>query len=357
MAKKKAETITGGQFRALMKPPKPGAYLFWGDENYLKHVELTQLKKKLFGESGDSDFDHYIFTDDNYDCGALLSAIMSPAMTGEFKLVELYCLSYADMRRKDDRKQLEDALAAAAESDDTITIIYTTAENFDPGTPKKPSEWMKLLSGYATPVSFEHEPTNRLIMWVQKRFTSDRIIAENSECGYLIDRVGHDMSTLIGEIDKVRSYIHSKERDKLYIADIDYVCCHNREIGAFDFANAIIDAKTDKAFEVLHELRADNENPISILSQVTSIYIDMLSLKLYLDAGVSIDEAAKRLGISLYPAKLRAAKARLCTKGALEAIIGLCADTDSAMKSTAADDYILLERLIVMAAEYRKRNI
>ena len=46
MAKKKAEPITGGQFRALMKPPKPGVYLFWGDENYLKHVELTQLKKK-----------------------------------------------------------------------------------------------------------------------------------------------------------------------------------------------------------------------------------------------------------------------------------------------------------------------
>ena len=58
MAKKKAETITGGQFRAMMKPPKPGVYLFWGDENYLKHVELAQLKKKLFGESGDSDFDH-----------------------------------------------------------------------------------------------------------------------------------------------------------------------------------------------------------------------------------------------------------------------------------------------------------
>ena len=357
MAKKKAETITGGQFRAMMKLPKPGVFLLYGDENYQKHGELALLKKKLFGERGDSDFDHYIFTDDNYDGGALLSAILSPAMTGEYKLVELYCLTFADLRRKEDRKALEDALSAAAESDDTITIIYTTAENFDPGLPKKPSEWMKLLSGYATPVNFEHEPTNRLVAWVQKRFTSDKLIAENNECVYLIDTVGHDMSTLAGEIDKLRAYLHAKERDKLHTADIDYVCCHNREIGAFDFANAIIDARCDKAFETLRELRADNENPVSILAQVTSIYTDMLSLKLYMDAGISVEEAAKRLGLSVYPAKLRAAKAKLCSKGALESIIELCAATDGAMKSSAVDNYILLERLIVMAAEYRKRNI
>ena len=357
MAKKKAETITGGQFRALMKTPSAGVFLFYGDENYQKHGELALLRKKLFGERGDSDFDHYIFTDDNFDGGALMSAMLAPPMTGEYKLVELYCLTYADLRRKEDKKAVEDALSAAADSDDTITIIYTTSENFDPGLPKKPSEWMKLFTAYAVPVSFEHEPTNRLVAWVQKRFTSDKITAENNECIYLIDSVGHDMSTLAGEIDKLRAYIHSKERDKLYTADIDYVCCHNREIGAFDFANAIIDARCDKAFETLAELKAENEKPLSILSQITSIYMDMLSLKLYMDAGISIDEAAKRLGISAYPAKLRAAKAKLCTKGALEAIIELCAATDSAMKSTAADEFVLLERLIVLAADYRKRNI
>ena len=94
-----------------------------------------------------------------------------------------------------------------------------------------------------------------------------------------------------------------------------------------------------------------------ILGGITKIYSDMYSLRIFADAGISPDEAAKRLSMHPYIAKLRMAKAKACEKAALEAVIGLCANTDAALKSSAVDDYVLLERLIVCASQYRRRKV
>ena len=358
MAKSSSKAaMTGGQFRAEMKRPRAGAYLFWGEENFLKRRELDSLRDKLCADESLASFNHFIFTDDNYSADALLSAILAPAMMTELKLVELYCLPFAEYRKKEDADGIESALTAAAESDDTLFLIYTTPENFDPGEPKSPSAWMKLISKYATPVEFAHETSARLVMWVQKHFAADKLIAEPSECSCLIDAVGHDMSVLSGEIDKLCAYLHSKGREKLERVDIDLICPHNKEIGAFEFADAILDSNNEKAFYILADMRLKNEPVQLILSGIFRIYTDLLALKLCSDAGVLPDDAAKRLGMHPYVCKLRMAKAKDCDRRALDGIIGLCAETDAALKSSAADEYVLLERLIVQAAQYRKRKV
>ena len=63
------------------------------------------------------------------------------------------------------------------------------------------------------------------------------------------------------------------------------------------------------------------------------------------------------MGIHPFVAKLRMNKARSCDRRALEGVIDLCAATDSAMKSNATDEYVLLERLIAQASQLRKRRV
>lgn len=352
-----AKAINCGQFRAEMKIPKPGAYLFWGDEGFLKRRELESLRAKLCADESLAAFNHFVFTSDNYSPEALNSAVLAPAMMTDLKLVELYCLPFNELRKKEDSEAIESALKAASESSDTLLIVYTTPENFDPGEGKSPSAWMKLFSKVAVPVEFAHEPTQRLVSWVQKHFTSEKLIAEPDECTYLIDMVGHDMTTLVGEIEKLRCYLKSKERDKLQKADIDLNCPHNKEIGTFDFADAILDSDNDKAFYILSDMHRKNEPAQVVLGGITKIYLDLLTLKIYADSGVTSDDAAKRMGIHPFVAKLRMNKARSSDRRALEGVIDLCAETDAAMKSNAVDEYVLLERLIAQASQLRKRRV
>ena len=349
--------INCAQFHTEMKRPKPGAYLFWGEEGFLKRRELESLREKLCADESLAAFNHFVFTSENYSPEALISAVGAPAMMTDLKLVELYCLPFIEMRKKEDTEAIESALKAASDSADTLLIVYTTPENFDPGEGKSQSAWMKLFSKAAIPVEFAHEPTQRLISWVQKHFTSVSLIAEPDECGYLIDTVGHDMSTLDGEIGKLICYLKSKERDKLQKADIDLICPHNKEIGTFEFADAILDSDNDKAFYILAEMHRKNDPAQIVLTGITKIYLDLLNLKIYSEAGVTPDDAAKRMGIHPFVAKLRMNKARSCDRRALEGAIELCAATDSALKSNATDEYVLLERLIVQVSQLRKRRI
>jgi len=195
------------------------------------------------------------------------------------------------------------------------------------------------------------------MMWVQKHFSSEKIIAEQPECAALIEAVGHDMTTLSGEIAKLCAYLHFKERDKLEITDISMICPHNKEIGAFEFADAILDMNNEKAFYILGDMRMKNEPVPVILGGITKIYTDLYALKLVAEAGLSSDEAAKRLGLHPYVAKIRMAKAKTCERQALEEIIDLCTKTDEMLKSSPVDSYILLERLIVQTCGQRKRKV
>ncbi len=351
------KVISGSAFRTEFAKPKAGAYLFYGEENLLKSRELEAIREKvLTGDSSDT-FNHFVFTRDNFSHDGLISAVYAMPVMAELKLIEIYELPFAEYRKKDDSEGFEAALEAVAESDDTVLIIYTTPENFDPGDAKSPSAYMKLFSKYATPVEFAHETTPRIAKWVQKHFSADKIIAEPVECSYLIDSVGHDMTTLEGEIEKLCAYLHYKERDRLTKVDIDYICPKNKEIGAFDFADSIIDGNSEKSFYILGDMKKKNEPALVILGGIIKIYSDLYSLKLYAEAGVSADDAAKKMGIHPYVAKTRMAKAKSLEREMIEDILSLCAETDEALKLSAAFDYLLIERLIVTAAQLRKRKV
>ena len=351
------KAITGAQFRSEFKRVKAGAFLFYGSENFLKLRELQSLREKICTDENFEVFNHFVFTRDNYSAEALSTAVMSVPMMSDYKLIELYEIPFAEYRKKEDTEGLEAALEAVSESEDTVLVIYTTPENFDAGEAKSPSALFKLFSKYVTPVEFAHESTQRIGLWVQKHFSAEKIVAEPIECNYLIDTVGHDMTTLTGEISKLCAYLHYKERDRLQKTDIDLVCPHNKEIGAFEFADSILDGNNEKSFYILGDMKQKGEPVQVILGGIIKIYSDLLALKLCADASVSPDDAAKRLGLHPYVAKTRMAKAKSCERAALEAIIDLCAETDEALKSSALDDYILLERLIIQVSQYRKRKV
>jgi len=357
MAKAVSKVITAAQFRSDIKQLHAGAWLFYGDENFIKHRELERLREKLCSDGDTAAFHHFIFTQDNYSPDAVMSAVMSPAMLCDFKLIEIYCLPFPEMRKKEDTVGVESFLSAVADSDDTVLILYTTPENFDAGEKKIPSTWFRIISEYAVPVLFEHETSQKLTLWVQKHFTKIGLLADFPECTYLIDTVGHDMAVLSNEIEKLIAYLSANGKNRLQNCDIDSVCPHNKEIGDFAFADAILDADNEKAFYILADYRQKNEAAQVILGSISKIYTDLMYLRLCFDSAIHADQAAVRLKMHPYVAKLRMAKASRTDRRAIEAVLHLCAETDMAIKSSAADEYVLLERLIVRASQYRQKRV
>ena len=119
----------------------------------------------------------------------------------------------------------------------------------------------------------------------------------------------------------------------------------------------MLENNLDKALNILGDMKKRGESVQVILGGIAKIYTDLMLLKTFSDAGVGSDEAAKRLGLHPFVAKLRMTKAKMCDERALTAVIRLCADTDAALKSGSADDYLMLERLIIQAGLLRNRRV
>jgi DNA polymerase-3 subunit delta len=228
-----------------------------------------------------------------------------------------------------------------------ILVLYTEPDELDIGTKKAPSKEFKLLSECLTPVVFEKETPARLSSWIAKHFASELIIAPPDTVSLLLDRCGYDMYALSNEIDKLVCYLKAQGREKLTTEDVIAVCGERKEIAAFDFANAILDLDTAKAFSVLNEMKKQKEKPEIILGSISRVICDLEIIKYATENGISLSDVSKKLKFHEYKAGLYAKSASRTTLDRLRALTEKCYEADLLIKSSKLDNYVILERLVV----------
>ncbi len=337
--------MTPSEFRTELKDPS-GGYLFCGDEDYLKRHYLQSLRKTVV-EEGDV-FNHIVINSESYSPERLFSVMEALPMMAEKKLIELNSL-YISSMSEGELEALCSVLKRLKEYEYNILVIYTEPDELDIGTKKAPSKELKALGETVKPVIFERESPARISSWIVKHFTSELIVAPPDAVGMLIDRCGCDMYTLSGEIDKLSCYLRSQGREKLTTDDVISVCGERKEIAAFDFANAVLDGNTKKAFSVLGELKKQKEKPEIILSGISRVIGDLLVIKTLTENGMTSAEISKRLKLHEYKASLYAKSAARTTLGKLRELTERCYEADMLIKSSRLDNYVILERLVAEA--------
>ncbi len=337
--------MTPNEFRTELKKLK-GGYLFCGEEDYLKRHYLSALRSASVDE-GDA-FNHIILTGDTYSPERLFAAIEALPMMAERKLIEINSL-YISSMSEGELDGLVSVLKCLPEYEYNILVMYTEPDELDIGNKKAPSKELKALSECLTPVIFERETPARLSSWVAKHFASELIIAPPDTVALLIDRCGCDMYALSNEIDKLSCYLKTQGREKLTIDDVIKVCGERKEIAAFDFANAILDLNTEKAFSVLGEMKKQKEKPEIILSGISRVVCDLEIIKYSTENGIPLADVAKKLKFHEYKAGLYAKSASRTTVERLRALSEKCYEADLLIKSSKLDNYVILERLVVEA--------
>ncbi len=340
--------ITSSDFKDKIKFGLSGAYLFFGEEEYMKHYYLTEARKAILGDDGDAMFRHKKLSCADFDTEQITDALTTSAFGfSEGKtLCELHEIQFNSLKEAE-WKALIDMLSEA--SPDVVTVIYTTPDEFDGGNlPKMPSKALTRISEVCEPVHFPREGELKLAKWVAKHFMAEKLLFENGVCELLVDRSGRDMYVLSGEIDKLCAYVKASGRERIDKSDVMQVCCQNLEISAFDFSNALLDSNADRAYAILTDMKLRKEKPIMILSSVTKAVADMYTVKTLLDGGVTEAEISKRLKIHSYRVGLYKKSTARRSAERLSALLSICVDTDIKLKSTSLEDYTEIDKLVVM---------
>ncbi len=345
------QTIDSVKFRAAAKEGLTGGFLFYGEEEYLKHFCLKTARNAVVPDVNDS-FNRIRFDSDNYSLAALEDAIISPPVFAEQKIIELHGAELSKLKDKD-LEAFCAVLELLSDSPETVLVVYTSPAEFDPGLPKRPTATFKALADRLTPVYFEKQSGEKLVKWIGGHFAHNKINVTPDLCRTLMARCGQDMYALSSEIEKLCAYVASKNRSELTKEDIDLLASKHKEIGEFDFSNAILNRDCDLAFYILSDKEAKDKagNDVGlILGSMISIYSAMYRVALCLEEGLSITEAATALKLNEYRCKLYSRALSGRKKEDIAHLLKLCEEADMLLKKGAAKGYCVLSRLIIEAA-------
>lgn len=327
-----------------------GIYLLFGEEEYMKQYYLEKIRKKLIVNEEDAIFLHKKLSCAEINIEQITDALTTSSL-GFFSdgkiLCELHEIPFGALREAE-WKALSEAFSSI--SDDVVAVIYSTSDELDYGAvPKKPSKQLQRLSEYVKPVYFPREGELKLVKWTAKHFAAEKLSFENGVCELIVQYCGRDMLVLSNEITKLCAYVKENGVGTVKNEDVKKVCSRNIEINAFDFSNALMGFQTERALEILTDMKLRKESPSYILGSVLKVITELYSIKTLIDSGYNDMEISKELKIHSYRVGLYKKSLERRSAARLKRLLDICIEADIKMKSTSVDSYTELDKLVILA--------
>ena len=339
------EIIKEDAFRKQLKNGLSGSFLFFGEEDYLKSFSLRAAREAICADETFAVFNDVSIAPIDYTPSALLDALMPPPMMADKKIITINGLAISDMKQSD-LDDLYEVLGALADYDYNVLIISVPSGLIDEGNlPKRPSAVFSELSKYLTPVKFDSVTGARLVGWLQKHFSHHGVNASSDVCSRLIDKCGKSMFTLSSESEKLSYYVLQNGRNEVLLRDVDEVAISVIDSDAYALANAILDGRYADAIEALGVMKFRRVEPVIILSEVSRVICDLVTIKAFLSDGLSNAEIASVLKMNEYKVKIYASAANAKSVDRLRRALLLCSEADLSLK-LSPQGYTAIEKLV-----------
>lgn len=337
---KRLAEINEAQLRKQIKSGEPArAYLFYGEESYLKEYYVSQIREKTVDKAFETFNLHFFEGKDITLDDAVKDAQLLPLMCA----YNLVIMRDYEFERISDVKLIEEYLSDCPET--TVFILWYDAVEPD----VKSAKFKRLIKAFSQ-AGFSVELQRRSDSDIAKLLVSGAkkrgALLDIGNARYLISVSGNDLKVLLNELDKLCGFACGGEITRDIIDDMATKCLQAR---IYDLSRYIVAGNADKAYGVLDTLLTLKEKPIDILATVTSVYVDMYRVKCAKAAGFAYDDVAKYYNYQRRAFALKNA-ARDCaslSREQLRSSLDAIADADIKMKSTAVDNKLLLEELII----------
>ena len=343
MAKKQEQPNGLQELKNDLKQKNPSRlYIFHGEEVFLLHHYLGQLKKLLLDPLTES-FNHHRLNSETFDIQSFADSVENLPMMAEHTFVLVEDIDLFKMNEGDRTKMAE--ILSDIPDYCTVVFAYITAE-------WKPDKRLKKLwdaiQDNASVVEFAKQEQRDLVAWITRHFAAQKKRISSDLCVYLIDITGGTMTALSGEIQKICAYSGAEEIRK---SDIDAVTEPVLDAVVFQMTDQLSAGRYDKALLKLQQLLKMQQEPLAILGAVGGHFRRIGTARTLLDHGRSSQELAKLYGISEYPARKTMEAARRFRPEFCAAAARLVLETDYKIKTSFDDPVRLLELLILELAQ------
>ena len=339
------EEDTLQMLKTAIKTVQPATlYVFHGEEVFLLHHYLEQLKKTVLDELTES-FNFHRFTNETFELRDFADAVENLPMMAERTLVQADDIDIFKLN-EDSRNKLAEVLADIPEYC-TVVFTYETV-GWKPDKRLK-KLWDAVSRGQI--VEFSKQNQRDLVAWIQRHFAAQRKQIAPELCAYLIDITDGTMTSLAGEIKKIAAFSGA---DTICKADIDAVTEPVLDAFVFRMTDQLGAGDYGTALQTLQKLLKMQQEPIAILGAIGGHFRRLSTARTLLDHGRSYAELQKICGLADYPAKKAMDAARRFSQDFCAKAAELILETDYKMKTSFDDNERVLEMLILQLAREAK---
>ena len=343
MAKKQAPANGFQELKQDLKRKEPGRlYMFHGEETFLLHHYLGQLRKQLLDPLTES-FNYHRLNNETFQVQSFADAVENLPMMAEATFVQVDDVDPFKMNEADRTKMAE----IFSDIPDYCTVVFTFVT-----VPWKPDKRLKKLweaiDGNGLVVEFAKQDQRDLIAWVSRHFAAHQKRISTDLCAYLIDITGGTMTALSGEIDKICAFSGADEIKK---SDIDAVTEPVLDAVVFQMTDLLSAGRYDQALLKLQQLLKMQQEPLAILGAVGGHFRRIGTARTLLDHGRNSSDLQKLCGIPDYPARKTMEAARRFRPEFCRRAAQLILETDYRIKTSFDDSERLLELLILQLAQ------
>lgn len=322
-------------------------YFFYGEEQFLMHHYLQQMRKILIDELTES-FNYHKLTSETFDIRTFADCVEGLPMMAEHTMVVVDEIDIFK-QNESDREKLVDILSDIPEHCTVVFTYETTAWKPD----KRLKKLWTVVESNGRIVEFAKQDQRDLIAWITRHFHAYKKYITPDLCAYLIELTGGTMTLLLGEIAKISAY---SAAENIVKSDIDAVTEPVLDAVVFQMTDLLAQGVYGAALLKLRQLLQMQQEPVAILGAIGNHIRRLGAARILFDNGKSASDLMRLCGMTDYAARktMNAAgkfSAYFCGK-ATELVL----ETDNAMKTSYDDPERLLEVLVLRLAQEAKNG-
>ena len=322
-----------------------GAYLFAGEEDYLKKFYLSELRSAIVTDKSLAPFNHIVYDGEELDIPALTDAVKAPPMMSDYKLVEW---RYPDLTSlsESDAEALEELLKIREEYGYSVLAFITSDGGVELGTPKKKSKFEVRFDKNLSIIRLDRSSDAQLAVWIQRHLDAEGVKYSADLPSSLLFRSGRSMQTLKNEIDKLTAL--AKSRDTVLSAkDVELIATPTTECDTFAFSNALLARDKQAALTALADMKARRVDPTVILGMTAKVICDLVNVASLSEEGMNSKDIAKALSMNEYKLGLYLTSAKKLGCERADALLAELSRVDVASKFGGIGGYTSIEIFIM----------
>ncbi|MDQ2906268.1 MAG: DNA polymerase III subunit delta [Ktedonobacteraceae bacterium] len=239
------------------------------------------------------------------------------------------------------RAVFEKELAAYVSSlPETAVLVVLVDEVLDTSSPL-----LKAAQAHGKEIKSLLPKGTTLESWIVKRAKSSGAAISPDAAALLANFIGSQLRLLANELDKLAAYVGPGAT--IRVEDVRILSAQVQETRIFDLTDALAQRNRTQALDILHDLLANGQPPLMLISLITSQVRSLLLVKELAQKGMRVPQIASTIGMAPFLAEKILRQVHKFSMPQLEDAYRQLLAADAALKRSRLTPEMALDLLVV----------